>query len=159
MSNMSQIGDGTTTYHVPVRVLAAANITAGNCTCSTMISGGVCWGSNAQGQLADGMNRPQDTHPGRRDANASGVGAGGLNLWATPPRTIVCWSGGLIPVTGGMTEQPLRFREPLRRLVVSIDAAGIPVLIDSSSATAVSKVRVPAGRQRRGPRLRHATAA
>jgi len=148
MNNMGQIGDGTTTYrNVPVHVLSgAAGITAGtDFTCAVMISGGVmCWGNNAQGQLADGSQIAHRT-PTLADEiqNASGVDAGRTQTCGlTPSRAITCWSGGLIPVTGGMAEQTAqvsvsRFGE----LVVGIDAAGMPVLIDSSGATAVGKVK------------------
>jgi len=110
-----------------------------------MISGGVmCWGNNAQGQLADGSQIAHRT-PTLADEiqNASGVDAGRTQTCGlTPSRAITCWSGGLIPVTGGMAEQTAqvsvsRFGE----LVVGIDAAGMPVLIDSSGATAVGKVK------------------
>jgi alpha-tubulin suppressor-like RCC1 family protein len=148
MNNMGQIGDGTTTYrNVPVHVLSgAASITAGtDFTCATMISRGVmCWGNNSQGQLADGSQVAHRT-PTLADEiqNASGVDAGRNQTCAlTPSRTITCWSGGLIPVTGGTADQTAQVSvSRFGALLVGIDAVGMPVMIDSSGATAVSKVK------------------
>jgi alpha-tubulin suppressor-like RCC1 family protein len=145
MNNKGQLGDGTTTNHnIPARVLdGAASITAGSdYTCAGLRTGGVmCWGNNAEGQLADGT-KTNHTAPTLASliTNASGVDAGQHQTCAlSPSHLITCWSGGLIPVTGGVPEEHTQVSvSRFGALVVGVDRQGVPVMIDASGATQVS---------------------
>jgi len=104
----------------------------------------MCWGSNADGQLADGtrIGRRSPTLA-RQIEKTSGVDAGrNQTCGLTPTGLITCWSGGLIPVTGAEAEaSDLVSVSRFADLVVGLDRAGVPVLIDENGASIVETVR------------------
>jgi hypothetical protein len=140
-----QIGDATTTdRNIPTMVLTgASSITAGaDYTCAVLWTGAVmCWGNNGSGQLADDTTTDHDSPTlASLITDVWGVDAGqGQTCGLTQASQITCWSGGLIPVTGGMAETHTQVSvSRFGATVVGVSPQRVPVVIDQDGATEIS---------------------
>lgn len=144
-NDQGQLGDGTTTNRsTPVMVLSGASyITAGaDYTCASLLSGVMmCWGNNSAGQLGDGTTVDHTTPTLASQIEGVWGADGGQDQTCalTPTGQISCWTGGLIPVTGGVAQSHKQVSASrFGSQIIGVDLQGIPITIDENGAIAVS---------------------
>ncbi len=147
LNDVGQIGDGTTTNrNTPVLVLSGASyITAGaDYTCAALLGGGMmCWGNNSNGQLGDGthLNHSKPTLASLISGVSGADGGQSQTCALTPTGQISCWTGGLIPVTGGMAQSHRQVSaNRFGSQVIGVDSQGVPITIDEQGATPMSSL-------------------